>query len=64
MTKVALKVTFQDGDDCINSIEMILTEYPQITCDGGYMLFTDDNGTDYKVNTADFFGVEAFEWNI
>lgn len=62
--KICLKVTFKDGEDCINNIEMLLTEYPEISCDGSCMLFTDDNGEDYKVNSADFFGVEAVMLDI
>lgn len=38
---------------------MIISEYPEITCDGQFLIFTDDDGQDHKVNTADMFSIEA-----
>ena len=62
--KMCLRVNYQDGNDCINGIEMLLTEYPEISCDGQYLIFTDDNGEDHKVHSSDFFGVEAVMLDI
>lgn len=56
MKTIALKLTFQDEK---GSLEMIISEYPEITCDGQFLIFTDDDGQDHKVNTADMFSIEA-----
>lgn len=53
---IALKVTFQDDK---GSIEMLLTEYPEVNSDGQYLIFTDDDGKDYKVYIADMFSIDA-----
>lgn len=59
--KIALKLTFQDEK---GSLEMILSEYPNITCDGQYLIFTDDDGEDHKVSTADVFDITAVMLDI
>lgn len=53
---IALKVTFQDNK---GSIEMLLTEYPEVISDGQYLIFTDDDGKDHKVYIADMCSIEA-----
>lgn len=54
--KTALKITYKDNN---RSLTIILSEYPTIICDGQNFIFTDDDGQDYKVNTADVFNIEA-----
>lgn len=54
--KTCLKITYRDE---IGTLEMILSEYPNITCDGQYLIFTDDSGEDHKVTTTDVYSIEA-----
>ena len=53
-----MKIIYQDE---IGMVELEITVYPEIRCDGQYLLFTDDNDKDYKIPCTDVFAIGA-EW--
>lgn len=51
-----MKIIYQDE---IGMVELEITVYPEIRCDGQYLLFTDDNDKDYQIPCTNVFAIGA-----